>query len=66
MERLNTRDARAVAYVRRIRNERKREYARAYLLHLVDGRDVVRQEGLSLMAAQAVERDLRAILDGNG
>ena len=56
-----TQSTNAFAYIRRIRNSAKRDYARAYLLHLQGGPQP-ETAGLSYMAAQAVRHQLGAIV----
>lgn len=70
---LTATDQHAVAYVRRLRNTRKREYARAYLLWAVrtelgtfgDEPEPAAPAGLSYMGAQSVRIALGNILRGD-
>jgi len=52
----------ATKYIRRIRNPQKRLYAELYLAHLLGGPEPGRPPSLSLMAAQAVEIELRELV----
>jgi hypothetical protein len=55
----------AGVYVRRIRNQRKQAYARAYLFSLLNRRAAPPEPpGLSLMGAQAVRISIDRILSG--
>ena len=53
----------AKAYVRAIRNVNKRRYADLYLEYLLGRRSEPGRIDLSLVAAQAVERNLRELLN---
>lgn len=60
---LDQKHAEALAYIAKLRNPSKRDYARRFYMYLLGGKEPTDTTGLSIMARQAVRMNLEAILE---